>query len=65
MDLHANYARSADLLRDDLRYRERYGFVAFELKESKSLTSALEAFAELAPTYQSDANQPLPIHRRR
>ncbi|HEY4180908.1 MAG TPA: DUF934 domain-containing protein [Kofleriaceae bacterium] len=54
-----------DVLRDDLRYLERCGFNAFELKQGKSLTSALEAFAELGPTYQADANEPLPIYRRR
>lgn len=52
------------VLRDDLRYLERCGFNSFELKEGKSLTSALEAFAELGPTYQPDAKLPLPTYRR-
>ncbi|MDX2091463.1 MAG: DUF934 domain-containing protein [Kofleriaceae bacterium] len=53
------------VLRDALRYLERCGFNAFELKEGKPLPSALEAFGELPLTYQADALQPLPIYRRR
>lgn len=53
------------VLRDHLRYLERCGFNAFELKEGKPLPSALEAFGELTHTYQADAAQPLPIYRRR
>jgi uncharacterized protein (DUF934 family) len=53
------------VLRDHLRYLERCGFNAFELKEGKPLASALEAFGELSLTYQADASQPLPIYRRR
>lgn len=53
------------VLRDHLRYLERCGFNAFELKEGKPLPSALEAFGELLPTYQADATERLPIYRRR
>lgn len=53
------------VLRDHLRYLERCGFNAFELKPGKPLPSALEAFGELQATYQADATEKLPIYRRR
>lgn len=69
--LRQRYAFTGELravgyvLRDHLRYLERCGFDAFELKEGKPLASALEAFGELHPTYQADANERRPIYRRR
>ncbi len=53
------------VLRDQLRYMERCGFDAFELKPGKPLESALEAFGELQPTYQAAVDDPRPIYRRR
>ncbi|MBA3398171.1 MAG: DUF934 domain-containing protein [Deltaproteobacteria bacterium] len=53
------------VLRDQLRYMERCGFDAFELKPGKPLESALEAFGELQLTYQAAADDPRPIYRRR
>jgi uncharacterized protein (DUF934 family) len=53
------------VLRDQLRYLERCGFNAFELAPGKPLASALEAFGELAQTYQAAADEPRPIYRRR
>ncbi|MCX5745210.1 MAG: DUF934 domain-containing protein [Proteobacteria bacterium] len=53
------------VLRDQLRYLERCGFNAFELKPGKPLESALEAFDELAGTYQAAVDDPRPIYRRR
>src|SRR5215216_3698912 len=53
------------VLRDQLRYLERCGFTAFELKPGKPLESALEAFGELSVTYQAAADDPRPLYRRR
>jgi uncharacterized protein (DUF934 family) len=53
------------VLRDQLRYLERCGFDAFELKPGKPLASALEAFGELSVTYQAAVDDPRPLYRRR
>ena len=53
------------VLRDQLRYLERCGFNAFEVKAGKPLASALEAFGELASTYQAAVDDPRPHYRRR
>jgi uncharacterized protein (DUF934 family) len=53
------------VLRDQLRYLERCGFDAFELKAGKPLDSALEAFAELSITYQAAVDDRRPLYRRR
>lgn len=53
------------VLRDQLHYMERCGFDAFELQPGKSLESALEAFAEFSVSYQSAADEKLPLYRRR
>ncbi len=53
------------VLRDNLRYMERCGFDAFELKPGKPLESAVEAFTEFSTTYQAAVDEKLPIYRRR
>ena len=53
------------VLRDQLYYLERCGFTAFELKEGKSLESALEAFGEFSVTYQPATDDKRPLYRRR
>ena len=53
------------VLRDNLRYMERCGFNAFELRPGKPLESALEAFGELPLTYQAGVDEKRPIYRRR
>ena len=53
------------VLRDQLYYLERCGFTAFELKDGKSLESALEAFAEFSVSYQAAADEKRPLYRRR
>lgn len=53
------------VLRDQLRYMERCGFNAYELKPGKPLDSALEAFGEISVTYQAAADDRRPLYRRR
>lgn len=53
------------VLRDQLLAMERCGFDAFEIREGKSIESALEAFSELSSAYQATVNDPRPIYRRR
>src|SRR6476646_8059895 len=53
------------VLRDQLRYMERCGFDAFELRPGKPIESALEAFGEITLTYQAGVDDPRPRYRRR
>jgi uncharacterized protein (DUF934 family) len=53
------------VLRDQLHYMARCGFDAFELQPGKSLESALEAFSEFSVSYQTGADEPRPLYRRR
>jgi uncharacterized protein (DUF934 family) len=53
------------VLRDQLRYLERCGFTAFELKPGKPLESGLEAFTEFSVAYQAAVDDPRPLYRRR
>ena len=54
-----------NVLRDQLFYMHRCGFDAFELQPGKSVTEALEAFAELSVRYQAAVDEPRPLFRRR
>lgn len=54
-----------NVLRDQLFYMHRCGFDAFELQPGKSVTEALEAFAELSVRYQGAVDEPQPLFRRR
>jgi len=69
--LRARYGFAGELravgwiLRDDLYYLSRCGFDAFELQPGKPLESALEAFGELSVSYQTAADERLPLYRRR
>jgi uncharacterized protein (DUF934 family) len=54
-----------NVLRDQLFYMHRCGFDAFELQPGKSVTEALEAFAELSVRYQAAVDEPQPLYRRR
>jgi len=53
------------VLRDQLIYMERCGFNAFVLAPGKSITIAIEAFAELPVAYQATVKDPRPLYRRR
>lgn len=53
---------TGDVLRDQLFYMERCGFGAYELKEGKSLESALDGFTEFSVTYQ-DTVEPRSVPR--
>ena len=55
---------SGDVLRDQIALMERCGFDAFELKIGKCKRSALHAFGELGPAYQSAADDQAPGWRR-
>ncbi|MEM7155930.1 MAG: DUF934 domain-containing protein [Myxococcota bacterium] len=54
-----------NVLRDQLFYMHRCGFDAFELQEGKSVSDALDAFAEFSVRYQAGADDPRPLFRRR
>jgi uncharacterized protein (DUF934 family) len=54
-----------DVLRDQLFYLRRAGFDAFRLRDGQDLHAALAAFDDFEETYQSAADQPLPLFRRR
>jgi uncharacterized protein (DUF934 family) len=51
---------------DQLHFLDRVGFDSFSIKESdEDARNALAAFAGFPEAYQSAANQPLPLFRRR
>lgn len=54
-----------DVLLDQISNMHRCGFNAMQLREDKSLTAALERFDDYSVRYQSDANEALPLFRRR
>jgi uncharacterized protein (DUF934 family) len=54
-----------DVLRDQLFYMARCGFDAFQMREDQDLDKALEAFSDFSEGYQSSADKPLPLFRRR
>ncbi|HMX15634.1 MAG TPA: DUF934 domain-containing protein [Rhodocyclaceae bacterium] len=55
-----------DLGQDQLFFLARVGFDAFDLRETgEDLEDALGAFASFPEVYQSAADQPLPLFRRR
>lgn len=53
------------VLRDQLLYMERCGFNAFVMAPGKSITIALEGFAELPIAYQATVADTRPLYRRR
>lgn len=54
-----------EVLRDQLFYLQRCGFDAYALREDQDVIAALDAFEDFDEAYQSAADQPLPLFRRR
>lgn len=54
-----------DVLRDQLFYLAGCGFDAFALREDQDIHAALSAFGDFSEAYQSSAERPLPLFRRR
>lgn len=54
-----------DILRDQLFALRRVGFDAFALRADKDPYDALKAFEDYSEVYQSSADQPQPLFRRR
>ncbi|MGZ8244086.1 DUF934 domain-containing protein [Methylomagnum sp.] len=54
-----------DFLRDQMFFLHRVGVNAFEFPEGADLENMLHAFREFSVTYQTGADEPLPLHRRR
>lgn len=51
--------------RDQMFYMQRCGFNAFEVRADRDIADALNALGEFTETYQTAADQPLPLYRRR
>ena len=54
-----------DVFRDQLFYLARCGFDAFALRQGEDAQAALSAFADFSDAYQTAADRPLPLFRRR
>jgi uncharacterized protein (DUF934 family) len=54
-----------EVLHDQLFYMRRCGFDAFALRADQDAQEALNAFSAFDETYQTAADQPLPLFRRR
>ena len=54
-----------DFLRDQMFFLQRVGVDAFEFPESIDPADRLKAFQEFSVTYQSSADNPAPLYRRR
>ena len=54
-----------DVLRDQLFYLAGCGFDAFALREDQDPQAALSAFNDFSEVYQTSAERPLPLFRRR
>lgn len=54
-----------DFLRDQMFFLHRMGVNAFEFPEGTDLDDRLVAFREFSVTYQTGADEPLPLYRRR
>ena len=54
-----------DVLRDQLFYMRRCGFDAFAVRPDRDPYDALEGLKDFSVTYQSSADEPLPLFRRR
>jgi uncharacterized protein (DUF934 family) len=54
-----------DVFRDQLFYLARCGFDAFALRQGEDAQAALAAFDDFSDAYQTAADRPLPLFRRR
>lgn len=54
-----------DVFRDQLFYLARCGFDAFALRPSEDAQAVLSAFDDFSEAYQTAADRPLPLFRRR
>lgn len=56
---------SGNFIRDQLTYLKRCGFDAFQMSDESRLEAALGSLSDFSEYYQSAADQPLPLFRRR
>ena len=54
-----------DVFRDQLFYLARCGFDAFVLRQGEDARAALSAFYDFSEVYQTAADRPMPLFRRR
>jgi len=54
-----------DVFRDQLFYLARCGFDAFALRQGEDAQAALPAFDDFSDAYQTAADRPMPLFRRR
>jgi len=54
-----------NVIRDQLCYLKRCGFSSFELSDDIDLTAALASLNDFTESYQTAADQPLPLFRRK
>lgn len=54
-----------DVFRDQLFYLARCGFDAFALRQGEDSRAALSAFDDFSEVYQTAADRPMPLFRRR
>jgi uncharacterized protein (DUF934 family) len=54
-----------DIQRDQLFYLSRCGFDAFALRDGEEADIAMRAFADFSEAYQTSADRPVPLFRRR
>lgn len=54
-----------DVLHDQLFFMKRCGFDAYAVRQDKDIEAALAGLAVFGETYQTAADQPLPLFRRR
>ncbi|MGI9229787.1 MAG: DUF934 domain-containing protein [Gammaproteobacteria bacterium] len=52
-----------DVLRDQLYYMQRCGFDAFQIREDKDLTDALNSLNDFSLTYQTAADGATPLYK--
>ncbi len=54
-----------EVVRDHLFFMARCGFDAFSLRDDQNAAEALTAFNDFSDAYQTSADRPLPLFRRR
>ncbi len=54
-----------DVMRDQMFYMQRCGFNAYEVKVDRDIKDALHAFDDFTVTYQTSADEAVPLYRRK
>lgn len=64
-DYKGEVRATGQAIRDQLSYLQRCGFNAFDLDESIDLAQALHSLNDFTESYQTSADQKIPLFRRR